>query len=101
MNRNLVYERDSDQSIIVKVGGGSDPNSVAHFIANAFYEDNRVAIRAVGAAAVNQAVKAVAISRGHIASRGQDSVARIGFINVDGFEGKGAISAIVFRLSLV
>ena len=58
-------------------------------------------MRAVGAAAVNQAVKAIAIARGYIASRGVDMVCRPGFTNVPGKDGKDSISAMVFRLTLL
>lgn len=100
-NRNLAYDtRQSDEDTVIKVGGGSDPQAVASAISNAFYDDNEVVMRAVGAAAVNQGAKAVAISRGYIAPRGLDVICRIGFTNVQGRDGESSISAIVFRLTL-
>jgi stage V sporulation protein S len=98
--RNLAYDTGHDDSTILRVGSGSDPQSVATAISNAFYESNEVTMRAVGAAAVNQAVKAIAISRGYIAPRGLDVNCRVGFTNVDSRDGGEPISAIVFRLSL-
>lgn len=100
-NRNLAYDEELDSAFIIKVGAGSDPQAVASSISNAFYDSNEVTIRAVGAAAVNQAVKAVAIARGYIATRGLDLICRPGFTNVDARDGgKDSISAIVLRLLL-
>jgi len=99
-DRNLAWDVEHDEDLI-RVGGGSDPQAVASAISNAFYEDQDVTMRAVGAAAVNQAVKAIAISRGYIATRGMDLVVRPGFTNVASADGSKKISAIVFRLSLM
>jgi stage V sporulation protein S len=98
--RNLAHDTLVDDASIIRVGSGSDPQSVASAISNAFYESTEVTMRAVGAAAVNQAVKAIAISRGYIAPRGLDVNCRVGFTNVESRNGKDPISAIVFRLSL-
>lgn len=99
--RNLAHDNALDVEGVIRVSGGSDPQAVASAISNAFYESNDVVMRAVGASAVNQAVKAVAISRGYIAPRGLDVTCRIGFTNVEGRDGGDPISAIVFRLSAV
>jgi stage V sporulation protein S len=99
--RNFAYDEATDPDNIIRVGGGSDPQAVASAISNAFYEDREVTMRAVGAAAVNQAVKAIAISRGYIAPRGLDLVCRPGFTNIQSRDSKEPISAIVFRLNLM
>lgn len=99
-DRNLAYDSDHDPDDIIRVGGGSDPQAVASAISNAFYERHEVTLRAVGAAAVNQSQKAVAIARGYIATRGLDLVERPGWTNVPGRDGQETISALVFRLSL-
>ena len=57
---------------ILKVSSKSKPNSVAGALANAFKEKNQIEIQAVGAGALNQAIKAVAIARGYIAPTGKD-----------------------------
>lgn len=98
--RNFAYDTVMDDDLVIKVSGGSDPQAVASAISNAFYEDNEVTMRAVGAAAVNQAVKAIAIARGYIAPRGLDLETRVGFTNVPGRSEGESISAIVFRLFL-
>ena len=57
---------------ILKVSSKSKPNSVAGALANAFKEKGVIEIQAVGAGALNQAIKAVAIARGYIAPSGKD-----------------------------
>lgn len=57
---------------ILKVSSKSKPNSVAGALANAFKERNQVEIQSVGAGALNQAIKAIAVARGYIAPTGKD-----------------------------
>jgi stage V sporulation protein S len=59
---------------LLKVSAKSNPKSVAGALAAVFREQGRVEIQAIGAGAVNQAVKAVAIARGFIAPSGIDLV---------------------------
>ena len=56
----------------LKVGTKSNPNSVAGALANVIREKGIVEIQAIGAGALNQAIKAVAIARGYIAPTGKD-----------------------------
>lgn len=81
----------------LRVGAGSNAQSVGSAIAHALYESPSVRIRAVGASAVNQAVKAIAIARGYVAPRGLDLTCKPGFTTVDSRDGQ--ISAIVFTIS--
>lgn len=48
----------------LKVGTKSNPNSVAGALANVMREKDSVEIQAIGAGALNQAIKAIAIARG-------------------------------------
>jgi stage V sporulation protein S len=91
-----VSETQEDDKFL-RVGGGSNAQSVGSAIAHALYETPVVKIRAVGASAVNQAVKAIAIARGYVAPRGLDLVCKPGFTTVESREGK--ISAIVFTIT--
>ncbi|MDW7675595.1 MAG: stage V sporulation protein S [Bacillota bacterium] len=59
---------------LLKVSAKSNPKSVAGALAAVFREQGKVEIQAIGAGAVNQAVKAVAIARGFIAPSGIDLV---------------------------
>ncbi|ENQ3080970.1 stage V sporulation protein S [Bacillus cereus] len=59
---------------ILKVSSKSNPNSVAGAVAGVLRERGNVEIQAIGAAAVNQAIKAIAIARGFVAPSGIDLV---------------------------
>ena len=58
----------------LKVGTKSNPNSVAGALANVFREKNEVEIQAIGAGALNQAIKAIAIARGFVAPSGKNLI---------------------------
>ena len=49
---------------VLRVASSSNPKSVAGAIAAVLEHDNRVELLAVGAGAVNQTVKAIAVTRG-------------------------------------
>jgi stage V sporulation protein S len=80
----------------LRVSTRSSPASVAGAIAGAVRADGSVDIRIVGAGALNQAVKAVAIARGYLASGGIDLVCVPTFaeVEIDG-EGRTAIRLLV------
>ena len=81
---------------ILKVSSKSNPNSVAGAIANTFRERDCVEIQTIGAGAVNQAIKAIAIARGFIAPSGKNIVCIPAFTDiVIGEEEKTAIKFIV------
>ena len=81
---------------VLKVSTKSNPNSVAGALAAIIKEKNIVEIQAVGAGAINQAVKAIAIARGFVAPSGRDIVCVPAFtdIEIDGQE-RTAINLIV------
>jgi len=81
---------------IVKVSGSSNPQSVGSIVARAVIAGQNPKMRAIGASAVNQAVKACAIARGFVAPRGVDLCFIIGFDDIVGDNGE-TISAIAFR----
>jgi stage V sporulation protein S len=81
---------------ILRVSAGSNPQAVASAIAHAIYENRQCKVRAVGAGAVNQAVKAIAIARGYTAPRGLDLSCIPGFASIESHDGQ--ISAIVFAV---
>ena len=56
---------------ILKVSSKSNTNGVAGALANVFREKGVVEIQAVGAGALNQAIKAVAIARGRVTPQTQ------------------------------
>ena len=67
---------------ILKVSSKSKPASVAGALANLFKFKDEVEIQAIGAGALNQAIKAVAIARGYVAPTGKDLSLVPGFIDV-------------------
>jgi stage V sporulation protein S len=83
---------------VLRVSAKSIPKSVAGAIAAVVRESGRVEVQAVGAGAVNQAMKAVAIARGFVAPNGIDLVAVPGFseITINGEE-RTAIKILVER----
>lgn len=58
----------------LKVSANSVPKFVAGAIAAVVRNDEPVEVVAIGAAAVNQAVKSIAIARGYVAPNGIDLV---------------------------
>lgn len=81
----------------LRVSAGSSPQSVASAIAHAVYDNKTVKLRAVGAGAVNQAVKAIAIARGYVAPRGIDLTCKPGFTTIESRDGE--ISALIFAIT--
>lgn len=82
---------------VLRVSAGSNPQALASAIAHSIYENRSCKVRAVGAGAVNQAVKAIAIARGYTAPRGLDLTCVPGFASIKSHDGD--ISAIVFAVS--
>jgi stage V sporulation protein S len=68
---------------VLKVSADSKPKAVAGAVAAIVREKGSVEVQAVGAGAVNQAVKAIAISRGFVAPNGIDLVAIPAFTKVE------------------
>ena len=81
---------------LLKVSSKSNPNSVAGAIAGVVREKGIAEIQSIGAGAINQAIKAVAIARGFLAPVGIDLVCIPAFseIIIDGDE-RTAIKLIV------
>ncbi|MCA1064458.1 stage V sporulation protein S (plasmid) [Rossellomorea sp. AcN35-11] len=73
---------------MLKVSAKSNPNSVAGSLAATVRENGKAEIQAIGAGALNQAVKAVAIARGFVAPSGVDLIAIPAFadVQIDGEE---------------
>jgi stage V sporulation protein S len=81
---------------VLKVSAKSQPKSVAGALAAILRERSTAELQAVGAGAVNQAVKAIAITRGFVAPNGIDLVVVPAFseIMIDG-EDRTAIKFLV------
>jgi stage V sporulation protein S len=76
---------------VLKTAATSKPASVAGAIAGVIRSQGRVEIHAIGAAAVNQAIKAIAISRGYLTPGGLELVCIPSFVDLslDGQERTG------------
>ena len=68
---------------LLKVSAQSNPNSVAGALAGAIREEGRAEMQAIGAGALNQAVKAIAIARGYVAPSGIDLICIPGFVDIE------------------
>lgn len=67
---------------ILRVSSKSNPNSVAGALAGVVRESGTAEIQAIGAGAINQAVKAIAIARGFLATSGIDLVCIPSFTDI-------------------
>jgi stage V sporulation protein S len=74
--------RETTSMEILKVSAKSRSTAVAGAIAGVVRESGRAEVQAIGAGAVNQAVKAVAIARGYLAEDGIDVVCIPAFVEV-------------------
>lgn len=81
---------------IIKVSANSRTSAVAGAIAGMMREHNRAEVQAIGAGAVNQAVKAIAIARGYLEEEGLHIVCipEFTFVTIEGNE-RTAIRLIV------
>ena len=68
---------------LLKVSSKSSPNSVAGAIAGIVRTENKVQIQTIGAGALNQTIKAIAIARGYIAPTGQELICIPFFRDID------------------
>ncbi len=67
---------------ILKVSSQSRTPAVAGAIAGVIRERGRAEVQAIGAGAVNQAIKAVAVARGYLALEGYDIICIPAFADV-------------------
>lgn len=68
---------------IIKVSGTSRTSAVAGAIAGVFRENHRAEVQAIGAIAVNQAIKALALARGYLLEDGFDVIFIPEFVDVE------------------
>jgi stage V sporulation protein S len=81
---------------VLKVAAKSKPLSIAGALAGVIRENGSAEMQAIGAGAVNQAIKAIAIARGIVAPSGVELVCIPAFteVQIDGEE-RTAIKLIV------
>lgn len=89
---------DASTPNLMRVSASSSPQAVAGSIRALIFEENQMpVIRAIGAGAVAQTCKGIAIARGFVATRGYDLAVTIGFDTIVGENGS-EISAQTFHL---
>lgn len=67
---------------VLRVSSKSNPNSVAGALAAVLRENGVAEVQVIGAGALNQAVKAIAITRGFVAPSGLDLMFVPAFLDV-------------------
>lgn len=85
-----------DDTEILRVKGSTSATSLAATIAHGVYAGKKMSLRAIGAAAVNQAIKAVAIAQGYVAARGHNLSMKAGFDDVEMPD--GVVTAVILKL---
>jgi len=73
----------TDSVEIIKVSATSRTSAVAGAIAGIFREQEYANVQAIGASAVNQAVKALALARDYLAEDGYDVISIPEFVDVE------------------
>jgi stage V sporulation protein S len=68
---------------IIRVAGTSRTSAVAGAIAGIFRDNQRAVVQAIGAIAVNQAVKALALARGYLQEDGYEVIFFAEFVDVE------------------
>lgn len=68
---------------ILQVASSSQPSSVAGAIAGVIREKNLCELQAIGAGAINQTIKAIAIARGYMAPAGVDLICTPSFADIE------------------
>ena len=77
----IIYQGGNNMDIL-RISTKSNPNSVAGAIAGLIKEKGKAEMQAIGAGALNQAIKAVAIARGFVAPSGVDLICIPAFTEV-------------------
>lgn len=92
----VVIEDRGDEDGILRVKNSSNASKLASAISHAIYDGKKVTLRAIGAGAVNQSVKAIAIAQSYVGPRGIVLYTRPGFATVKMADAE--VSAIVLHV---
>jgi len=91
----------SEKVAELKVSGQTNPNKLGGAIVKYLNEVDKVAVRAMGDKAVNQAVKGIIVAQSYLASEAKELRTRFGFRNKYDEELGKEITFVVFYLTLV
>jgi stage V sporulation protein S len=78
-----IASKEGDKMDIIRVSGSSRTAAVAGAIAGVFRENRRAVVQAIGASAVNQAVKAIIYATNFLAEDGLEVVFIPEFVDVE------------------
>ena len=81
--RDVANVSAGEEHEVLKVSSRSNPNSVAGAMAGVVRQAGVVEVQVVGAGALNQAIKAMAIARGFVAPAGIDLVCVPTFADIE------------------
>lgn len=81
---------------VLRVGASTPASELASAISHGVYDGKQVVLRAIGAGAVNQAIKAIAIAQSYVGGRGLSLLTRPGFTTVKMSDGD--VTAITLRI---
>lgn len=78
-------------NVVLKISSKSNTSKVAGAIVNMLGENEKVELNAIGAGAVNQAAKSIAIARGYIAPNGKNLICIPAFttMNIEEYDTTG------------
>ena len=82
MNNKLAVILEELKVDVLRVSSKSNPNSVAGALAAVLREKGAAEIQVIGAGALNQAVKAIAIARGFVAPSGLNLMFVPAFVDI-------------------
>jgi stage V sporulation protein S len=91
-----MVDNTNHSEVLLKVKSSSSATKLAAAIANNAYTNSDITLRAIGAAAVNQSMKAIAIANGYVGPRGIRLLTLPGFTTVSMSDGD--ISALTFKI---
>ena len=83
MEEELNNEKGGSSMTLLKVSSKSSPTAVAGALAGVLRREGEAEMQAIGAGAVNQAVKSIAICRGYVAPNGIDLICIPAFADVE------------------
>ncbi len=89
----------AENEALLRVKCTASVPALASAISHAVYDSKEVTLRAIGASAISQAVKAVAVARGYVAPRGIDLAVIPGFTSVH-MADNDEVTAITLRVQV-
>jgi stage V sporulation protein S len=99
MTVESTVDEIKEQPTLIWVKPESNVQAMGGLVTASITEHKKVTVRAIGAGAVNQAIKSVIKARQFMAGQGEDLIVRPGFVDVTGNDGS-PVTAIVLICTL-